>query len=564
MNKKVFAVILGAALSLTSCTEVLEANVNYTHSYTNDYSKLVEAINNLNSSLAERINALNTMLSEKLAGVSLSIDQNTGAINAQTTALKDSIGSLRVAIFDGFAALKTQQEENGEKLVTAINNNGELISAKLDKNNQLIETGVIGNLSQLNKTIASGDSTMAVKMDAMNSLIEGGLVKMDATNAELGKIGTSLNGIKTSVDGVNTSLESIDGSLGKLNTSIEGTNGKLESLNTSIGNLNTNVKDLSTQLSEDFVSLGTSIKDNSQLIVKAINKEGEVLTLGFEKTNANLDALNGKINTSNANLVVISTKLENLNTSISSETSGIPALINAQKLISASINNLNTQEKANAKTIADAIEKLLNDEGIYTPTDGSKDKLYMTYSAYAELTAAGSNTDVYKNIMNSIKEYEVEVVHAQKAANYTGTGYGMPDKNSAFYGSNTNYSHYHDHCNFTPTSKDGETLVAGNYGVNANSGTTRKTYEVIHTYDKIIYSASLHDCSHVIASYAIKDARGIVKKEADSKTTQSGIEMKAAYNGTIVSEIQLIVYGANASYQDFDFTYNTSKDTKTW
>lgn len=49
MKKKIYPMLFVAALSLSACTEVLEPNVDYGgNTFINDYSALVDAVNNLN------------------------------------------------------------------------------------------------------------------------------------------------------------------------------------------------------------------------------------------------------------------------------------------------------------------------------------------------------------------------------------------------------------------------------------------------------------------------------------------------------------------------------------
>ena len=59
MKKKIYPMLFVAALSLSACTEVLEPNVDYGgNTFINDYSALVDAVNNLNKTLQERLDAL--------------------------------------------------------------------------------------------------------------------------------------------------------------------------------------------------------------------------------------------------------------------------------------------------------------------------------------------------------------------------------------------------------------------------------------------------------------------------------------------------------------------------
>lgn len=48
MKKKIYPVLLVAALSMTACTDITETNVDYGgNTFINDYSSLVDAVNNL-------------------------------------------------------------------------------------------------------------------------------------------------------------------------------------------------------------------------------------------------------------------------------------------------------------------------------------------------------------------------------------------------------------------------------------------------------------------------------------------------------------------------------------
>ena len=124
-----------AALSLSACTEVLEPNVDYGgNTFINDYSSLVEAVNNLNKTLQERFTALNTLLEKNLAEIKVAIDENTGAIKVLDQNTKQGLKDINTSIFDGFKTLSDQVNAQGNAIVYAMNDNGQLLRLEIEKN----------------------------------------------------------------------------------------------------------------------------------------------------------------------------------------------------------------------------------------------------------------------------------------------------------------------------------------------------------------------------------------------------------------------------------------------
>lgn len=75
MKKKFYPMLLIAALSLSACTDVTEPTVDYGgNTFINDYSALVDAVNNLNKTLKERFDALNQLLKSNMVDIKLAID----------------------------------------------------------------------------------------------------------------------------------------------------------------------------------------------------------------------------------------------------------------------------------------------------------------------------------------------------------------------------------------------------------------------------------------------------------------------------------------------------------
>lgn len=585
MYKKSLAIFLGAALALSSCTEVLSPSVSYGgNSYTNDYTKLIEAVNDLTKTISERFLALNTAIKQGAADITLSIDKNTGAIESQTT----SLNNLKVSIFDGFAALNEQLETSGGKLVAAVNSSGDLISAQLDIHNKLIETNVCGKLSEINKTLASGDSTLASRLGVLNTLINSGVVELKASNKNLDNISTNLST-------VNKNLSSIDGTLGHVVDDL--------------GSLNDNVVNLTTELKEGFATISTSIDKNGNIVATAISKNGELLEETINNSTeqvkvlatnvAKLDAttlagfttiqkavtalqeqlskdmgtltteekakLQGiidklqdmiKANQDNTKLITdylktISENLGNLNTSVTDTNNGLSAVVNALTNLNnaltgenGAITKLTEQEKKNAENIVAKLESLLNEDGIYYPTD-SKGKVYITESKWAEIQ---KSDDAYNAIMHSLSEtvFTVQkclILDGEVASSATATLTVTP----------------------TYTYK----LHADNLGIHSQTGTTKMTYEVT----KLPATVSLGiKYTHVSVSlsttiaYATNDANG-----AQFRNGSIGKYIELNFNKdtqTWVNKVQLLVYatakesGYTPEYKDEVFTTYAFEDVK--
>ena len=568
MNKKFLAIFLGATLALSSCTEVLTPNVDYGSStYINDYSKLIEAVNDLTKTLSERFLALNTAIKQGVTDITLAINTNTGAIESQATTLDN----LKVSIFNGFAALNEQLEASGEKLVAAVNSNGDLISAKLDINNKLVETNVCGQLREINKTLASGDSTLASKLSILNTLINSGVVELKASNKNLDNLSTNLST-------VNKNLSSIDGTLGNVAGDLD--------------DLNTNLLNLGTEMKTGFASISTTVDKNGNIVATAINKEGVLLeetinksteqvkvlatnvqtldatTLeGFstiqkavtalkeqlstdmgtltsqekEKLQGIIDKLQAMIdaNKNNTELITtylkeISDKLVTLNTSVTDTNNGLPAVVtaltnlnNALTGTDGAITNLTAQEKANAESIVAKLESMLNDDGIYYPTDGTKDVVYITESKWAEIQ---KSDDACNAIMNSLSsKTDLPVQYCQIAPKNVITA--KVTVTSAY----TAYK-----------------LRASNLDVHNQAGTSKMTYEVKTSSATVSISLSNSQGLSFVQGYASKDVKGT---SSSLITDLNGIELKFYDDNSKawVAKVQLLVYTTSATYNATDF-----------
>ena len=110
MKKKIYPMLFVAALSLSACTEVLEPNVDYGgNTFINDYSALVDAVNNLNKTLQERFDALNQLLKSNMVDIKLAIDSNTGAIKVLSEKTEQGLKDVNTSIFKGCSSKKRRR-----------------------------------------------------------------------------------------------------------------------------------------------------------------------------------------------------------------------------------------------------------------------------------------------------------------------------------------------------------------------------------------------------------------------------------------------------------------------
>ena len=154
MKKKIYPMLFVAALSLSACTEVLEPNVDYGgNTFINDYSALVDAVNNLNKTLQERFDALNQLLKSNMVDIKLAIDSNTGAIKVLSEKTEQGLKDVNTSIFNGFTTLSGKIDEQGKSIVVAMNNNGELLRLQIDETGKLLSTSLLNSTDAIVKAI---------------------------------------------------------------------------------------------------------------------------------------------------------------------------------------------------------------------------------------------------------------------------------------------------------------------------------------------------------------------------------------------------------------------------
>lgn len=244
MRRKIYPVLFVAALSLSACTEVLEPNVDYGgNTFINDYSSLVEAVNNLNKALQERFTALNTLLEKNLAEIKVAIDENTGAIKVLDQNTKQGLKDINTSIFDGFKTLSDQVDAQGNAIVYAMNDNGQLLRLEIEKNGKLISTQILESSNALIKAINDQTKSLEERFAALDATIKAGLVEVT--------LGIDKNtGAITLMDkNTQSSLATIDGSLTK-----------------------------------GFKALKKAVNEQGNAIVGAINEQGELLVAEIKST----------------------------------------------------------------------------------------------------------------------------------------------------------------------------------------------------------------------------------------------------------------------------------------
>ncbi len=293
MRKKIYPVLFVAALSLSACTEVLEPNVDYGgNTFINDYSSLVEAVNNLNKTLQERFDALNTLLDKNLANIKVAIDENTGAITVLDQTTKEGLNNINTSIFEGFKTLSEQVDAQGTAIVYAINQNGEMLCLKIDETGKLISTQIQNSTNALVNAINDQTKTLEERFAALDATIKAGLLEVYLS------IDKNTNAITLMDKNTQTSLATIDGTLTK-----------------------------------GFTAIKQSIDEQGNAIVSAINTQGKLLVAQIKSTGEVITAqikcsVEDLIETLNANNKTLTEKIEALNLTVGNGLADVKCSIN--------------------------------------------------------------------------------------------------------------------------------------------------------------------------------------------------------------------------------------------
>ena len=320
MKKKIYPMLFVAALSLSACTEVLEPNVDYGgNTFINDYSALVDAVNNLNKTLQERFDALNQLLKSNMVDIKLAIDSNTGAIKVLSEKTEQGLKDVNTSIFNGFTTLSGKIDEQGKSIVVAMNNNGELLRLQIDETGKLLSTSLLNSTDAIVKAINDQTKSLEERFAILDASLKAGFtdvkVSVDKntgaitlldknTNASLEKINGSLtNGFKLLKEQISTTGNDVIYALDNNGNLLRVELGKQqEALSATIVGQTTKliaaINDQTSTLDKRIEALRTVVETGLKNVVVSVDKNTGAITLLDKNTQVSLNGINvslGKI-----------------------------------------------------------------------------------------------------------------------------------------------------------------------------------------------------------------------------------------------------------------------------
>lgn len=320
MKKKIYPMLFVAALSLSACTEVLEPNVDYGgNTFINDYSALVDAVNNLNKTLQERFDALNQLLKGNMVDIKLAIDSNTGAIKVLSEKTEQGLKDVNTSIFNGFTTLSGKIDEQGKSIVVAMNNNGELLRLQIDETGKLLSTSLLNSTDAIVKAINDQTKSLEERFAILDASLKAGFtdvkVSVDKntgaitlldknTNASLEKINGSLTaGFKLLKEQISTTGNDVIYALDNNGNLLRVELGKQqEALSATIVGQTTKliaaINDQTSTLAKRIEALSTVVETGLKNVVVSVDKNTGAITLLDKNTQVSLNGINmslGKI-----------------------------------------------------------------------------------------------------------------------------------------------------------------------------------------------------------------------------------------------------------------------------
>lgn len=320
MKKKIYPMLFVAALSLSACTEVLEPNVDYGgNTFINDYSALVDAVNNLNKTLQERFDALNQLLKGNMVDIKLAIDSNTGAIKVLSEKTEQGLKDVNTSIFNGFTTLSGKIDEQGKSIVVAMNNNGELLRLQIDETGKLLSTSLLNSTDAIVKAINDQTKSLEERFAILDASLKAGFtdvkVSVDKntgaitlldknTNASLEKINGSLtDGFKLLKEQISTTGNDVIYALDNNGNLLRVELGKQqEALSATIVGQTTKliaaINDQTSTLDKRIKALSTVVETGLKNVVVSVDKNTGAITLLDTNTQVSLNGINmslGKI-----------------------------------------------------------------------------------------------------------------------------------------------------------------------------------------------------------------------------------------------------------------------------
>lgn len=314
MKKKIYPMLFVAALSLSACTEVLEPNVDYGgNTFINDYSALVDAVNNLNKTLQERFDALNQLLKSNMVDIKLAIDSNTGAIKVLSEKTEQGLKDVNTSIFNGFTTLSGKIDEQGKSIVVAMNNNGELLRLQIDETGKLLSTSLLNSTDAIVKAINDQTKSLEERFAILDASLKAGFTD-----------------VKVSVDKNTGAITLLD----------KNTNASLEKIN---GSLTDGFKLLKEQISTTGNDVIYALDNNGNLLRVELGKQQEALSATIVgQTTKLIAAINDQTSTLDKRIkalsTVVETGLKNVVVSVDENTGAITLL---DKNTQVSLNGIN-------------------------------------------------------------------------------------------------------------------------------------------------------------------------------------------------------------------------------
>ena len=314
MKKKIYPMLFVAALSLSACTEVLEPNVDYGgNTFINDYSALVDAVNNLNKTLQERFDALNQLLKSNMVDIKLAIDSNTGAIKVLSEKTEQGLKDVNTSIFNGFTTLSGKIDEQGKSIVVAMNNNGELLRLQIDETGKLLSTSLLNSTDAIVKAINDQTKSLEERFAILDASLKAGFTD-----------------VKVSVDKNTGAITLLD----------KNTNASLEKIN---GSLTDGFKLLKEQISTTGNDVIYALDNNGNLLRVELGKQQEALSATIVgQTTKLIAAINDQTSTLDKRIkalsTVVETGLKNVVVSVDKKTGAITLL---DKNTQVSLNGIN-------------------------------------------------------------------------------------------------------------------------------------------------------------------------------------------------------------------------------
>lgn len=386
MKKKIYPMLFVAALSLSACTEVLEPNVDYGgNTFINDYSALVDAVNNLNKTLQERFDALNQLLKGNMVDIKLAIDSNTGAIKVLSEKTEQGLKDVNTSIFNGFTTLSGKIDEQGKSIVVAMNNNGELLRLQIDETGKLLSTSLLNSTDAIVKAINDQTKSLEERFAILDASLKAGFTDVKVSvDKNTGAITLLDKNTQVSLNGINMSLGKIDGTL------ISGFQAIKTEISTTGGNIITALDDngnlLRLELDKQQKLLSATIVTQTDKLAKAINDQTASLSSRFE-----------------ALTTALTTGLADIKVEIDKNTGAIKTLdTNTQ----ASLGTLNTTilngfNKLN-ETVDDKGNKIVTAIGTQTDAIGTQTEAIKKQGKLLRMTITKSGKLIAAEIVGSI------------------------------------------------------------------------------------------------------------------------------------------------------------------